>query len=471
MPIRRTLIFFTVVALAIPFATFYFQANPPQNADGSTGGFIGGGGGNTANLQYHVVGTGEVVSFVSAVGEIEADQVVNMSFTIPGRVAEVFVKASDYVQAGDPLMRLENDNQRIAYDRAVLNLELAELTLADLTGPPDADQVRIAEANVDAAFGSYRGSLQTANPGQLQAADLQVQQAQAQYDAAVEQRIYAGGFQNEEEERLAEAAIGAASFNLEIARLQSQDLRTGDYASSNAAYLSYIQAEKELERVLAGPTDLQIEQAEARVTQAMAAMESAELALDKTQIRAPFDGFVTDVLVEPGALITPGSPVATAVDADPLSLTVQVDEIDIGQIEPGMDVRVEVDALPNTTLAAELEKIALTGQQTAGGIVNYDATVLLRETNPLVRIGMTAEANVIVAQADDVLVVPNSYIRIDRTRNEAFVQVVTGDNNIEERPVSLGLRGERFSEVTNGLQAGDIIAADLSGRQLSIFGE
>jgi len=468
MPIRRTLIFYAVVVIAAPIAWFYLQANPGAVGGGGAPG--GGGGGNTPAFQYHVVQRGEVISVVSAVGEIEADEIVDMSFTVPGRVSEVFVSEMDYVEAGDLLMRVENDDQRIAYDQAVLNLEIAEIDLADLTGPPDADEVRIAEANVEAAEESLRGAGSPANAGEIAAADLQVEQAEAALDAAIERRVYGGDFEYEEQVDLADAQIGEATFNLEIARLRSQDLRSGDWASAEAARASLVQAEAELARVLAGPTDLAVEQQQARVDQAMAQLDSAELALSKTEIRAPFDGFVGEVLVEPGALVQPGVPVAVMVDVDPLSVTVQVDEIDIGQIEPGMPVRVEVDALPNEALDAELEKIALTGAQTAGGIVNYDAEVELEETNPLVRVGMTAEANIIVAQETDVIVVPNSYIRLDRRANEAFVQVVGEDNEIEERQISLGLRGEDFSEVTDGLEVDDIIAADLSGNQLSVFG-
>ncbi len=471
MPIRRTLIAYALLVIVAPFGFFFLQANP----DGALGAPAGPGGsargGNSASLRYHPVGRGEVVSVVSAVGSIEADEVVEASFTLGGRIAEIFVAESDYVQAGDLLLRLENDNQRIAYDQAVLGLEQAEISLADLLGPPDADNVRIAEANVEAAFKAYQDSLSTASRAQIDAARLQVDQARAAVDSAEERRIIGGDFNSDEDVSLADAAIGEASFQLRIAELQLQDLRSGDGNAANAAFLSFQQAEADLAAVLAGPTDLDIEQAEVRVDQALARLDSAELALSKTELRAPFDGFVALLPVEVGVLVAPGSTVATLVDVEPLSVTVQIDEIDISDIQPGMPVRVEVDALPNTFLRAELEKVALTGQQTAGGIVNYDAEVRLEESNPLVRVGMTAEANIVIAQTDDVLVIPNAFIRLDRRRNEAFVQVVTGDNDLEERQVSLGLRGEDFSEVTDGLQEGDVVAADLSGNQLSLFGD
>jgi multidrug efflux pump subunit AcrA (membrane-fusion protein) len=301
MPIRRFLVFYALLVVAVPLGYFFVQANPEVAAAG--GGPAGGGGGGNAStsLQYFVVEQGEVVQFVSAVGEIEADKVVNMSFTTPGRVRDVFVNPSDFVEEGDLLMVIENDNQRIGYDQALLNLENNQIALADLLGPPDGDAVRIAEANVEAAFDSYRASNSTASIAEIQAADLQVQQAQAALDSAIERRTLGGDFNNEMEVTLADAQIGEASFNLEIANLRAQDLRTGDWAGANAAYLRYLQAEAELERVLAGPAELDIQQAEVRVEQAEAQLASAELALSKTEIRAPFAGFVADVLVEPGS--------------------------------------------------------------------------------------------------------------------------------------------------------------------------
>ena len=231
------------------------------------------------------------------------------------------------------------------------------------------------------------------------------------------------------------------------------------------------QAEAELERALAGPTDLQIEQAETRVTQAQAQLERAESTLNDTIIRAPFDGYVAQLDVEPGALIAPGTPVARMVNVEPLSVTVQVDEIDIGQIEPGQTANVEVDALPDALLDAVVARLALVGQPTEGGIVNYEAEIELTESDPAVRVGMTAEANIIVNQETDVLRVPNAFVRRDRRTNEAFVERLNPETDkFEEVSVSLSLLGEEYSAVTDGLSEGDILRADLTGNQFELFG-
>jgi HlyD family secretion protein len=147
---------------------------------------------------------------------------------------------------------------------------------------------------------------------------------------------------------------------------------------------------------------------------------------------------------------------------------VQVDEIDIRQVTQGMPARVQLDALPGLELPATLQEIALLGESQAG-IVSYDAEVRLDGTDPNVRVGMTAEAQVVVDERRDVLIVPNLYIRLDRQRDKAFVNTLAEDGTLQEIEIVLGLRGQDSSEVASGLSEGDVIAINLTEGN-SIFG-
>jgi hypothetical protein len=69
-----------------------------------------------------------------------------------------------------------------------------------------------------------------------------------------------------------------------------------------------------------------------------------------------------------------------------------------------------------------------------------------------------------------VLVVPNQYIRLDRQENQAYINRVTADGTLQEIPVTLGLQGQDQSEITAGLDEGDVIGIDLSADQLLVFG-
>jgi HlyD family secretion protein len=84
---------------------------------------------------------------------------------------------------------------------------------------------------------------------------------------------------------------------------------------------------------------------------------------------------------------------------------------------------------------------------------------------------MTAEASVIVEQRDDVLTVPNLYIRLDRDQNKAFVNIARPDGTLEEVEVQLGLQGQDSSEVLSGMKPGDVVAIDLSSDRIALFGE
>jgi HlyD family secretion protein len=237
----------------------------------------------------------------------------------------------------------------------------------------------------------------------------------------------------------------------------------------NALYGQVTEAQRQLDQVQAGPTQAQLDNANLALQQAQANLDQAQTALDQTGLRAPFDGLVTAVNVDEGALVAPGVQVVEVTDTSPLHLTVQVDEIDVRQIREGMPGQIKLDALPGVLLLATLEHIAVVGSSDQG-IVSYDVKVTLNGDDPRVRVGMTAEASVVVQQRSNVLVIPNSYIRFDRQLNRAYVNIIGADGKLQEIEVALGLQGQDRSEITSGLKEGDVIAVDLSSDQLSIFG-
>jgi HlyD family secretion protein len=140
--------------------------------------------------------------------------------------------------------------------------------------------------------------------------------------------------------------------------------------------------------------------------------------------------------------------------------------VDIRLINAGLPARVELDALPDVSIPAEIEQIALVGTN-ENGIVSYDVDLTLDANDPRVRVGMTAEANVIVTERENVLVIPNIYVRLDRER--AFVNLLRPDGTIEEVEVTLGLQGQETSEVVDGLEEGDVIVIDPDGEGVSFF--
>lgn len=450
MSVRRSIIVLALVTLALPIVVFALRAN--RSADVSP----------SQNLQRYTVARGDVELTVTALGTVQADQVTRLSFASGGRVVELPVAVGAAVQAGDLLARLDDTAQQISYEQAALGLELARLRKEQLLAGADEFQIRAAEASVESAQGAVNAILNAVSDEDLRAAELQYQQAQQALEDATQARATAAGGQSDATYALLDARVGQASFNAEIARLQLEQLRNGSAPDLNAAYARVTQAQRELERLLAGPAQADLDRADAQIAQAQLQVDDAQMGLDRLRLTAPFDGVMTAISAEIGSLAAPGLPVVEIADLQPLRLTVQVDEIDVRQIEAAMPARVQVDALPGVTLAATLERIALVASND-NGIVNYDVRVRLDEGDPRVRVGMTAEAAVVVQSRQDALVVPNQYIRLDRARNQAFVNRLNEDDTLREVEVTLGLQGEASSEVVGGLDEGDIIAINLAG--------
>lgn len=457
MSVRRSLIVMMLVFVLVPAAVFYSRANQGEAQPPA------------ARLQQHVVTRGDAAVSITALGRIEADQVARLSFTGAGQISELPFEAGDYVLAGEVLAQQENAAQQNAVQQAQLALQMAELQKQKLLAGPDEGQIRIAQANLQAAQSAAAGIASAVSPEELNALELSYQQAQAVLDAAQQARATAPGDQPEQVYALLDARVGQASFNVEIARLQLEAARTGSPAATGAAYARVTQAERELERLQAGASQAEIDRADAAIDQRRLELQAAQRALERTVLTAPFDGYLSTVSTEIGAVTLPGVAVLEVTDTTPLRLTVQVDEIDIRQVREGMAAMVRLDALSGVELAATLERIDLVPTNNAG-IVSYDVRVRLDETDPRVRVGMTAEAVVVVESRADVLVVPNQYIRLDRGRNRAYVNLLNADGTLQEVEVTLGLQGQDSSEILSGLREGDVVAVDLGGDALGLFG-
>jgi HlyD family secretion protein len=455
MSVRRSLFLLLLIGIGAPLFVFLRAQNRDNNAAVE----------NLANLQLYVVGVGNVELSVSAIGTLSAERETSLSFLTTGRVEALYTQRDDYVLEGDPLVRLESSVQELIYAQAQLTLEQAELALEELL-TVDGDQIALAEAAVDSALGAYYSIGSAVQPADIQAAQLAYDQAVRVYNDAVLARDTAPPGQYD---RLA-AEAGEASFNMEIARLQLEQLTSGaaTRAQSGAAYARVVQARTELARVQAGPAQAQIDAAQAQVKRAEAALQQAERDLERMLITAPYDGVIAALNVEIGALVAPNTPVVTIADIAPLKLTVQVDEVDIRFVRVGAPVRVRLDALPEVVFPAVVDSVAAVGT-TSSGIVSYDVEIALTGDDPRARVGMTADATIVVEEARDVVFAPNFYIRVDRFSGEAFVNVLRENNTVVEVPVQLGLQGQENSEILSGLSEGDLIALDLGGRGLNEF--
>jgi len=140
------------------------------------------------------------------------------------------------------------------------------------------------------------------------------------------------------------------------------------------------------------PREAQVAQARVAVTKAQIAVDQLKLQLEDAELRAPFDGTVSDLDVKLGDEVNPGQVVLVLATLDRLQVkTTDLTELDVGQIAVGHAVEVSVDALPDETFAGVVSEIALQGQDYRGDVV-YAVTVEFTEQAfpETLRWGMTA---------------------------------------------------------------------------------
>ncbi|MGQ9815582.1 MAG: efflux RND transporter periplasmic adaptor subunit, partial [Candidatus Roseilinea sp.] len=249
-----------------------------------------------------------------------------------------------------------------------------------------------------------------------------------------------------------------AQNNLEAAHRQYERLLKGpEQAQLAAAWQRVEEARARLEQLRQPAQDFDLERLEAERKRAALAVQQAERRLEKTRLVAPSDGVISALFVQEGELVGT-QPIITFLDTSVLHIDVKVDEIDVAKVQPGQQVRITLDALPDVELTGKVDRIASTST-VQGGIVSYAVRVLLDATDAPLRVGMTANASIIVDRRDDVLLVPNWAVRRDRASGKSFVTIVGADNQLQEVEVQVGLRGESQTEIVAGLSEGQTVAA------------
>jgi len=192
-------------------------------------------------------------------------------------------------------------------------------------------------------------------------------------------------------------------------------------------------------------------------------LENAQYALDGAQIKSPIEGTVSNVAVDVGEPATPGVPVITVINPKDLSIEIQIDQADIGQVKKGADVMVNSDAYPDETFMGKLEFLNTEAEQKMiGGVPSTDEedkifrgkTKLTSETTKLFS-NMSVDAEIVVQRITDVLTVPREAVA---SENERFYVYVVKWGHVEKRRIKTGLKDSYNVEVRDGVRPGTVVA-------------
>jgi HlyD family secretion protein len=353
-----------------------------------------------------------LVSAVTASGKIEAKTSVDISADITGRIIQIAVREGDVVKRGQFLLQIDPAQYQAAVARAQGVVASTQAVLLQ------------TKANRD--------------------------QAQRAWDRARQLTQLGENLISPESAEQAQTALEVAEANYQATKAQLEQARAG--------------------------------------------LQEAKDNLGKTRLTAPISGRVVRLAVEQGEVAVPGTfsretgLLMTIADLSVILAKVQVDETDVVRLSASDSVDVTIDAYPDTTFTGQVTKVShsarLTPTQTASGsndrAVDFDVEITLRRPPPDIRPDLSCTARIVTDTRGNVLSIPiisltvrdhekipnesDSGPPVDTLRarfnkREAEGVFVVRNGLATFRPVKVGVAGDEYFEVVDGLREGETIVA------------
>jgi HlyD family secretion protein len=401
----------------------------------------------------------DLVSVVTASGEIKPRNYVNIGANVMGRIVEIYVKEGDRVRKNQVLARLESVQAQadLQAQQAALNSALAESSAAEAGLRAMDENLRTAAAGVDRAR------------AEMERARLDYERAEKLFQDKLVSR------QEFEAKKSQFEALAAA-------------LREAE------ARLAQMKAQRE-------QTAAQLAAAQRRVAQVRATLDRFADVLQKHSAISPIDGIVTNLPVRVGETVVPGvqnsaaSLIMTIADMSVITAEVKVDETDIVNVKLDQVADVTIDAMPNRVFKGRVIEIGNTAILRSSGLAASQSAISSQEAkdfkvvialdNPPdeARPGLSCTAKIVTATREKALSIPIQALTVrqrgdlepekksgnvqaasnaDPERQKKLKEELQGvfvvRNGVAEfREVRTGITGATDIEVLSGLKEGEEI--------------
>lgn len=211
------------------------------------------------------------------------------------------------------------------------------------------------------------------------------------------------------------------------------------------------------------------------IQSASESLRSAEISMQNQQdnmsnytITSPISGTIIEKDAKQGDALTSGSTLCVIYDLSYLEMVINVDELQIGALSVGQKVQITADAVGDKTYVGTVTRVSMKGSS-SGGTTTYPITIRIDDTDGL-RPGMNANAEIVVAEANNALVVPNAavirggYVLVSKKSPSAAnaVEDMDAPEGYVYVKVETGVSDDSYTEIKSGLQEDDTVAYDTS---------
>lgn len=342
-------------------------------------------------VRVDLVKRGDLIMLLRSPGEAVTNMKVTMHAEVAGTIEDIHVRESQHVKAGDTLIELDDRQYQWELERC------------------EADRLKVlSELLLDKQFSTSESTEKSVNLAALEDARQAFEKSED---------LFQKGLISREE-------LEQASRNYEFALIQSGEKKD------------------------------EVRDAAKNLTQTEVNVRKARLNLEKTKIKAPFPGIITDIKVSPHENVSTGQEVFTLVNISNIRIKAKVLESEVGRIKVGREARLKFSAYPNELFRGIVAAIS--------PVVNPEektCSVLIDMANPEEKIkpGMHAEVEIIAEIYKDRLLVPQDAV-LDRSGRKLVFAVEEGW--AKWKYVTLGLENEEYAEILEGITEGEQVIVD-----------
>ncbi len=382
-------------------------------------------------------------------GEIELAEAEADLASAEAQLASAEVEWTLAQQLGIVYLQEAVDDAEVALQVARDQLRLTEL---------GANQSAIRSLEYDLAF--YQRTLRDLRPDddrRVRAVErlVEVQRDLDRYLASREEALKAA----QDEVQKQEVELAKATTSLARAQSGEEDPTNAPFLARQQAVANLEQATRRLEDLKVGVDSEAVQAAKTAYEAALAEVEGARAAVDAASLRAPFNGIILAVQVQPNQQVQASDSLFFLADLDDLRVQAQVNEVDIPKLAVGQSVRITFDAYPGELYSGTVLSLP-PGGQSQGGVSYYQVETSFEGEGVDVRLGMWANARAIIGEQWDVLTVPTAAL-VYLTPDDILVRVVGDDGKTREQRVKIGLNDGIVAEVLSGLSEGQKVLVPL----------
>lgn len=408
----------------------------------------------------------DIQTKISATGMVKADETEMLVAELNTQVKQINVEVGDKVQKGDVLVVYEHEtkeNLKRDLEKIDLQIENSKILLNQMQNASTQSVMgaETALANVEKNISDLEGTI-TSTESSLELANKNLEKAQNHYDAT--SQLYDEGLVAKTELDDAEQALMNIQDQIKSLEIKIQStnksLETAKMQKESAQYDLDVLLNKVEDQTKAENIAVKKNEIASLTLQKQGILEQLEKLT--TEVVAPIDGVISEIKIQEGAYVTPGSELIKIINPEKLIVEAEISPYYAAQLEEGLEVAIKYNGSTMVETQGVVSMVSPVAVQKSAQDKSVTSTaipikVALNSSNGL-KEGLTVDLKILTSDVQDVIAVPLLATMTDEEGNN-YLFVVEEDGKLSKRMVKQGAADNQYVEV-DGVEIGDIVVTN-----------